>query len=140
MKNAFTYTLKDGTIADNYTIAKTEGDLTVSKNTTAITVVPADGSKEYDGEPLTKTAHDDFTVTGVPTGFTWTAEADGTVTNVTPGDDEKTVNAVTSFKIFKGETDVTAQFSNIDTTATGTLAITPKTVTLASGSKSREYN
>ena len=139
--NAFTYTLKTGTIATNYTITKTEGTLEVTANSTAITVVPGSGTKVYDGTPLTKTAQGDFNVTGVPTGFTWTATADGTVTNVVPGAGEKAVNAVTEFKIFDaGSNDVTDQFSNIDKSATGTLTITPKAVTLTSGSKSREYN
>ena len=110
----------------------------MTPNTSAITVVPASGSKIYDGTLLTKTAHSDFTVTGVPTGFTWTATADGTVTNVVPGTGEKAVNAVTEFKILNAANeDVTDQFSNITTSATGMLTITPKEVTLASGSATR---
>ena len=141
MKNAFSYTLKAGTIESNYSIQKTEGDLTISKSTAKIVVVPGSDSKTYDGTPLTKTAHDDFTVTGVPEGFTWTAVADGTVTNVVPGEGEKAENAVTEFKIFNaaGE-DVTAQFADIDKSAKGTLTINPKSVALTSGSKTREYN
>ena len=138
--NAFTYTLKTGTLASNYSITKTEGTLTVTQNTTAITVTPGSGSKTYDGTPLTKTAHDDFTVTGVPAGFTWTATADGTVTNVTPGDGEKAVNAVTSFKIFKGNADVTNQFSGINTSATGTLTITQKALTITADSETKIYD
>ena len=73
---------------------------------------------------FTLTDHDDFTVTGVPDGLTWTATADGTVTNPIPGEGEKTVNAVTSFHIFDADgKDVTSYFTNIDLSATGTLSI-----------------
>ena len=138
--NAFSYTLKENTTASNYHIVKTEDTLEITANTTAIKVVPAGGSKTYDGTALTKTAPEDFTVTGVPEGFTWTATADGTVTNVVPGTGEKSENAVTAFNIFQGITDVTNQFAGINKSATATLSITPGTVTLTSGGKAREYN
>jgi len=131
----------NGTAAESdYTVSEALGTLTISQNSAEIKVTPGSGEKTYDGTPLTKTAHDDFTVTGLPEGFTWTATADGTVTNVTPGEGEKAVNAVTDFHIFKGSADVTDQFSSINTTATGTLEITPRAVTLTSGSKTRQYN
>ena len=138
--NAFSYEAKSGTLLSNYTITKTEGKLTVTQNNSAITVTPGSGSKVYDGTPLTKTAHEDFTVTGVPGGFTWTATADGTVTNVTPGAGEKAVNGVTSFKIFKGENDVTNQFSDITTTAVGTLTVTQREITASVADKDVTYN
>ena len=91
-----------------------DGGLEITANTTAITVIPGSASKVYDGTPLTKNEHDDFTVTGVPESFSWTATADGTVTNVIPGAGEKAVNAVTSFYIFDADgNDVTAYFTNI---------------------------
>ena len=127
-------------ITDCYEITYANGTLEVTPNTSEIVVTPSGGNKTYDGTPLTKTALNDFTVTGVPEGFTWTAAADGTVTNVVPGDGEKAVNAVSEFKIFNAVSeDVTNQFANI-TTATDTLSITPKEVTMTSGSKTREYN
>ena len=127
--------------SSNYNMATCSYTLSVTQNTNAITVEPSSGIKVYDGSPLTKTEHNDFTVTGVPDGFTWTATADGTVTNVVPGTGEKTVNAVSSFKIFNADSvDVTNQFANITKSATGTLEITPRTVTLTSGSKTRQYN
>jgi len=96
----------------------------VTTNDTLIKVIPGSGSKVYDGTPLTMTAHDDFTVTGVPDALTWEATADGTVTNPIPGEGEKAVNAVSSFRIFDANhMDVTAYFTNIDTTATGTLSV-----------------
>jgi hypothetical protein len=125
----------------NYWIEYYNGTLTVTSNDTLIKVIPADGTKVYDGTPLTKTAHEDFTVTGVPDGLTWTATADGTVTNVTPGAGEKAVNEVTSFHIFDaGGNDVTEYFTNIDITAKGTLTITPKPLTITAASDTNVYD
>ena len=125
----------------NYAISLEPGTLTISQNTAEIVVKPASGSKTYDGTALTKTAHDDFTVTGVPEGFTWTATADGTVTNVTPGEGEKAENAVTAFQIFNAEgEDVTDQFANIDTSAKGMLTINPIAVTVKAVNKSKDYD
>ncbi|MCR5466851.1 MAG: hypothetical protein K6F11_08470 [Lachnospiraceae bacterium] len=95
----------------------------------------------YDGTPLTKNEHDDFDVTGVPDGFTWTAAADGSVTNVVPGSGEKATNTVTDFVILDADgKDVTDQFANIDTTETGTLTITKRSVTLTSAEDEKEYD
>ena len=114
----------------NYWIDYYPGTLTVTANDNAITVTAGSGSRVYDGTPFTMTEHDDFTVTGVPEALTWTATADGTVTNVIPGAGEKAVNAVTSFHIFDADgNDVTAYFTNI-TYQSGTLAITPKSVVI----------
>ncbi|MBQ3465371.1 MAG: InlB B-repeat-containing protein [Firmicutes bacterium] len=143
--NTYPITITEGSVAigsntANYAITLQPGTLTITQNTSEIVVVPGSGSKVYDGTALTKTAHGDFTVTGVPDGFTWTAAADGTVTNVTPGAGEKAVNAVTEFKIFNasGE-DVTAQFSNITKSATGTLTITARPITIQANDASNYY-
>ena len=50
--NAFSYTLKDGTKADNYTISKTEGTLTVKDRATKyeITVKAKSGTATYNGK------------------------------------------------------------------------------------------
>ena len=113
------------TAIGNYLVTTANGTLEIRQNTDKITVVPGSYSKTYDGTELTRKEHDHFTVTGLPAGFTWTADADGTVTNVTPKDGEKAENAVTSFRIFKDNEDVTDQFINVDKTATGTLTINP---------------
>ena len=120
-------TIATETTADknpSYDISYANGTLEVITNDTLIRVIPGSGSKLYDGTPFTMTAHDDFTVIGVPDGLTWTATADGIVTNVIPGEGEKAENAVTSFRIFDADgIDVTCYFTNINTTATGTLTI-----------------
>ena len=125
----------------NYSIDYYPGTLTVTVNDTLIKVIPGSASKVYDGLPLTKNEHEDFTVTGVPDGLTWTATADGTVTNVTPGAGEKAVNEVTSFHIFDaGGNDVTEYFTNINTDSTGTLTIMPKSLTITAGDSSKVYD
>ncbi|MBO4485456.1 MAG: hypothetical protein J5738_08715, partial [Lachnospiraceae bacterium] len=130
-----------GDYTANYDITFVPGKLTVNPNPVEITVTPGSGSKKYDGTPLTKNEQSDFTVTGVPSGFTWTAVADGSVTNVVPGEGEKTVNAVSEFKIFDAEgNDVTDQFNNIDTSATGTLTIEKRTITFTSADDEKEYD
>ncbi|MBQ6104308.1 MAG: S-layer homology domain-containing protein, partial [Lachnospiraceae bacterium] len=142
----YSITITEGSVAigentANYNITLQPGTLTITTSSAEIVVKPSDGEKIYDGTALTKTEHDDFTVTGVPEGFTWTAKADGTVTNVTPGTGEKAVNAVTEFKIFDADNkDVTDQFSNINKSATGTLKINPKPVTVTTGSANKAYD
>ncbi len=142
----YTITITEGSVeigdyTSNYDITLETGTLTIKQNSAEIKVVPGSDSKKYDGTPLTKNDHDDFEVTGVPVGFTWTAVANGTVTNVVPGADENATNAVTEFKIFDGEgNDVTDQFANIDTSATGTLTITKRSVTLTSADDEKVYD
>ena len=117
----------------NYWIEYYDGTLTVTGNDTAITVTAGSGSRFYDGTPFTLTAHDDFIVTGVPDALTWTATADGTVTNIIPGEGEKTENAVTSFHIFDADGhDVTEYFTNI-TYQSGTLTVNPVAISIGDG-------
>ena len=54
-KNTFTYTLNEGTNADNYTITKTEGTLNVTAMTDKVTVTITENSDKvtYDGEAHT---------------------------------------------------------------------------------------
>ena len=118
-------------ITSCYDITYCNGTLEVITNDTLITVIPGSGSKYYDGTPLTMTAHDDFDVTGVPEVLTWEATADGIVTNVTPGEGEKSENAVTSFQLFDANhVDVTSYFTNINKKV-GTLTILPRQTTIA---------
>ena len=65
--NAFTYTLNEGTKADNYDISKVEGTLTVTSYDDAITVTITEhgGEAKYDGEEHTVTGYD---VTSIKVG------------------------------------------------------------------------
>ena len=53
-KNAFTYTLKAGTLAGDYTITTVQGDLSVTLR--SVTLLSASAGKVYDGMPLVKDA------------------------------------------------------------------------------------
>ncbi len=131
VKNIIKYTEKENFKEDNYTITKTEGTLTVDKNAAEIVVTPGSISRKYDGTALT---NDNGTVTGVPDGFTYKLHTKGTITHVGSVDNE-----VDTFVIEKDGKDVTKYFSNI-TYNTGTLTITPREVTITSGSKSFVYD
>ncbi len=110
-----------------------------------VTVTAGSGTKMYDGTPLTKTAHEDFTVEGLPAGLTWTATADGTVTYVAPspiGDEDKAENAVTDFHIFQNNVDVTSCFSSNNNIilVDGTLEVTKRPVTIKARSAYKPYD
>lgn len=129
--NTIEYTTKENFKAGNYTITKREGTLTVNKNAAEIVVTPGSISRKYDGTALT---YDHGTVTGVPDGFTYKLHTKGTITHVGSVDNE-----VDTFVIEKDGKDVTKYFSNI-TYKTGSLTITPREVTITSGTKSFVYD
>ncbi len=134
--NTIAYTTTGAFQEKNYNIEKNEGTLTITQNATPITVKSADGSKTYDGTPLT---NDAITTTGLPDGFTLTAEVTGSITDVDPNlpsGNNTVANAVIKDK--DGNV-VTDQFSNI-TYQAGTLSIEPRKVTLESQSDSKPYD
>ena len=137
--NIFTYTLKDGTKAENYTITTEFGTLEVKNRTEKykITVEANSDSKMYDGQPMTVKGFKDlifdvedniYTVSGL--------KAEKTVTNVSESG-EVEVKGTAIVKDADGN-DVTAQFTV--ETKNGNADITPRKVTLTSDSASREYN
>ena len=136
--NAFSYTLKKGTKADNYTIKKTEGTLTVNnrKEKYAITVKAKDGTATYDGK--------DHTVSGFEAT---TFEVDGnnyTVTGlsatVTGKDADKYTSKVTGKAVVKdaAENDVTDQFTV--NTENGSLVINRKKYTVETLDGNKTYD
>ena len=123
------YTAKAG----NYTVTDKLGTLEVTKNSSSkITVTAGSDSKTYDGKPLT---NDEVTATGLPEGFTVVGTTEGSQTDAGKSD-----NTVASFKILdpNGE-DKTANFLSV-TTEKGTLEVTPKAVTITTGSADKEYD
>ncbi|MCQ2352893.1 MAG: hypothetical protein MJ033_05395 [Victivallaceae bacterium] len=104
----------------------------VSLNTdmrTAITITADSGSKVYDGKALTA----GYTFAGVKEGDTVNATVEGSIT-----DAGETANKVTSYKVMRGEVDVTGEYAV--TTYDGTLTVTPRQVTLTSGSAQKVYD
>ena len=127
------YSLNEGTKAGNYDISTVEGKLTITKITTEIVITAASDDKMYDGTALT---NDGYTYTeGVlAEGDVLTAVVEGTITDVGTAD-----NVVTSYKVMRGETDVTTNYTFGDS-VNGTLEVTKRTVTLTSGTASKTYD
>lgn len=116
------------------TFTVTDGYMTITKVTEPIVITANSAHKMYDGTALEDHG---FTYTGtlVP-GDALEVEISGEVTHVSEGD---VTNAVTSYKVMRGTTEVTASYNDI-TTANGTLYITKRDVVLTSGTASRNFN
>ena len=119
--------------AANYTVTDELGTLTITKNSSKVTLTAASDSKTYDGKPLINNA---VTAEGLPEGFTVEATASGSQTDA--GNSRNAVND--GYKILDPEgNDKTENFTNV-TRADGTLTVTPKAVTITTGSGSKEYD
>ena len=136
--NYFTYTLKEGTKADNYNITKNEGTLTVTNRTAKyeITVEANSGSEKYDGteKSVSGLKTTEFTVNGETyTVSGLTASASGTNAGEYP------VNVTGTPAVTDEEgNDVTEQFAV--KTENGTLTIAKREITLTSGSAQKEFD
>ena len=136
--NTITYTPSDKFKEKNYTITKHEGELEVTnrKQKYEITVTANSGEAKYTGESHTLEGLKEtkFTVDG--NEYT----VSGLSAKVTGTDADSYTSKVTGTAVVKDKAgkDVTAQFTV--NTANGTLTISPRSVTLTSQGKSREYN
>ena len=132
--NTITYTTGEKFNADNYTITKNEGKLSITQRTgegKTITVTANSDEKVYDGAPLTNNG---FTHAGaLVEGDVLTAVVEGSQTDVGVGD-----NVVTSYKVTRGETDVTSSYTFSDS-VNGALTVTLRDVTFTGESKSLPY-
>ena len=137
--NAFSYTLKEGTKADNYNITKSEGKLIVNDRSEkyAISVEGNSTTVVYDGNQHTASGITTASSTFInDKGVTFTIAADTTnpaATNVTSAD-----NKVSNVKVTLNGKDVTKQFTV--TTKDGKLTINPKAATITAGSAEKEYD
>ena len=138
--NAFSYTLNDGTNADNYEIDKTEGTLTVTDRAAnekyEITVTAKSDTKTYNGKEqnVTGIVTNEFTVNGQKyTVSGLNAEAKGTNAG-------EYATKVTGTAVVKdaADNDVTAQF-NVKT-ENGKLTIAKRKVTLKSADLNKKYD
>ncbi|MBQ1312087.1 MAG: FecR domain-containing protein, partial [Blautia sp.] len=120
------------TEASNYTVTETLGTLEITVNDAAVIITANSSEKAYDGTPLTNST---VTVTGLPTGYTYTATVTGSQTSA--GSSE---NSVAEYRIFdESGNDVTLSFTDISIVA-GTLKVNPAELTITTGSASREYD
>ena len=134
--NAFTYTLNEGTKADNYDITKVEGTLTVTPFTDKVTVTITEnsGTEMYDGIEKTVTGYtvsidntlytvEDFTFSG---------------TDSVSGTDFGTYNMELKAEDFAN---ISKNFTNVEfVIVDGTLSITKRAVTLTSADAEQVYN
>ena len=133
--NAITYTTGANYKESNYTISKNEGKLSITKRGgegKTITVTAANGEKVYDGTPLTDNRFD-YTEGVLVDGDVLTAVVEGSQTDVGSSD-----NVVTSYKVTRGETDVTSSYTFADSEK-GALTVTLRGVTFTGESKSLPY-
>ena len=132
--NAITYTEGANFKGTNYTISKEEGKLSITQRTgegKTITVTANSDEKVYDGAPLTNNG---FTHAGaLVEGDVLTAVVEGSQTDVGVGD-----NVVKSYKVMRGETDVTTSYTFADSVK-GALTVTLRDVTFTGESKSLPY-
>ena len=132
-KNWFTYTLTEGTKADNYTITQEYGELVVTKNTSVINITAKSANKTYDGQALTETRYD-FTQNILAEGDVLTAVVEGSQT-----DAGSSANVVKSYRVMRGDVDVT-DFYTFGEIENGTLTVTERKVTLTSKSADKPYD
>ena len=132
-KNWFTYTLAEGTKADNYTITQEYGELVVTKNTSVINITAKSANKTYDGQALTETRYD-FTQNILAEGDVLTAVVEGSQT-----DAGSSANVVKSYRVMRGDVDVT-DFYTFGEIENGTLTVTERKVTLTSESADKPYD
>ncbi len=123
----------DNAKASNYTVTEALGTLTVTSSSTQVTLTAASANKTYDGTAL---ADSGVTVSGLPEGFTYQASASGSQTDAGEGTNQ--VNDGYRFFDQNGE-DKTSNFTNV-TKVDGKLTVSPKTVTITTGSDSKAYD
>ena len=131
--NTFTYELNEGTLADNYIIETEEGELTVTCPEQHIVITANSAEKTYDGTPLTD---DGYTYTDfvLAEGDVLTAVVEGSQT-----DAGSSVNVIKSYRVMRGDEDVTANYI-FDDPVDGTLTVTKRKVTLTSGTACKIYD
>ena len=132
--NTITYTTGANFKEKNYNISKEEGKLSITKREgegKTITVTANSDEKVYDGAPLTNNG---FKHAGVLVeGDVLTAVVVGSQTDVGVGD-----NVVTSYRVMRGETDVTTSYTFADSVK-GALTVTLRDVTFTGESKTLPY-
>ncbi len=139
--NAFDYTLNEGTKADNYTITKSEGTLTVTDREEAdkyeITVTANSATKTYDGTEKTVSGVTDTTFTN-DKGAQFTVEGlSATVSGTDAGEYANEVSGTPVVKDAAGN-DVTSQFKV--KTVNGKLVIDKRAVTIKPKDATKAYD
>ena len=134
--NAFTYTLNEGTKADNYDISKVEGTLTVTALTDEVTVTITEhsGSEKYDGTEKKATGYDVAISNPLYTEGDFTFSGDATVKGTDAGSYEMKLKAADFENTSKNFSNV--KFVIVD----GTLEIAKREITLTSATEEKVYD
>ena len=138
--NTFTYTLNEGTKADNYTITKTEGKLEVTPNTdkVVVTITGKTTTVTYDGKE-----HDVFGYDATPSNALYRPNEDiqfnGTdYDKIAKGTDAGTYPMGLEVSYF---TNKSKNFSKVEFVVTdGYVKINPRAVTLTSETAGKTYD
>ena len=129
-------------VSFNYDISYEDGTLSVTAR--PITVTTADAEKTYDGTPLTKTdgyvwqTFDGENHAGLVGGHRVEADRKAPVASVTYVSDNAPENNALSFRIYEGETDVTANYAI--TVKKGTLSILKRKAQITTATLEKEYD
>ena len=148
-ENTFTYTLNEGTLAENYSIQTENGTLKVTKNETELKVASSDGEWKYDGAEHTKY---EYTVTYGSESYTVSvAEGAETAVATLANGDKVTITPAATAKV-KNVSDSAAEKNTFtwtveheagytkDTDEYGDLTITVRNVTLTSADGEKQYD
>ena len=142
--NAFTYAANDGTNLDNYEIAKTEGTLTVEKSNAqvVVTVVGNTSTQKYSGSEQSVSG---YKVTGIT--------INGEATTLFTENDIQFAGSATAARTDAGTTNMGLAKNQFNSTSAsfkaenvtfevtdGSMTITPREVTLTSGSSEKTYD
>ena len=110
--NSFTYTLNEGTSADDYVVTTSEGTLTVSQRN--VTLTSATDSKAYDGKALT---NDEVTVSGEGFVDGQGASYDVTGTQTAPGTSQNGFTYSLNEGTKAGNYNITANYGTLTVTS-----------------------
>lgn len=133
---AFSGTVKimngNADVTGNYAVTKTPGKLTINPIETPIVITADSNEKEYDGTALTDSGYT-YTEGVLVSGDVLTAVVAGSQT-----DAGSSANKVTSYKVMRGEEEVTANYTFGDS-VDGTLKVTPRAITITVSDASKLF-
>lgn len=133
---AFSGTVKimngNADVTGNYAVTKTPGKLTINPIETPIVITADSNEKEYDGTVLTDSGYT-YTEGVLVSGDVLTAVVAGSQT-----DAGSSANKVTSYKVMRGEEEVTANYTFGDS-VDGTLKVTPRAITITVSDASKLF-
>ena len=103
--NEFSYTLNEGTLAENYIIEEKYGTLTLAPVRKAIDIIANSAEKYHDRKPLSDPGYT-YTEGVLIEGDTLIVEIEGVITEV-----GVTKNEIVSYRVMRGDIDVTDNYT-----------------------------